>query len=148
MAQWDEARVEMLKQLWSDGLSASQIAAKLGGWPATSPDGGRNACIGKLHRLGISGRITVRRAPSKTYAAPKPARVAAFRPPVEQRRASVFDLRDGECKWPVGTPGTPDFFFCGGPQSSGYPYCPFHCRVAFNHVPASRRVFVPQRRFR
>ena len=47
---WTEERVELLKQLWLEGLSASQVAAKLG-------DGiTRNAVIGKLHRLGLSGR--------------------------------------------------------------------------------------------
>jgi len=46
---WTEERVEMLKKLWAEGLSASQIAAELGGIT-------RNAVIGKVHRLGLSGR--------------------------------------------------------------------------------------------
>ena len=46
---WTEERVEQLKKLWSDGLSASQIAAELGSVT-------RNAVIGKVHRLGLSGR--------------------------------------------------------------------------------------------
>src|ERR1044072_4071186 len=46
---WTEERVELLKKLWQDGLSASQIAAELGGVT-------RNAVIGKVHRLGLSGR--------------------------------------------------------------------------------------------
>lgn len=46
---WDDERVELLKKLWTDGLSASQIAAELGGVT-------RNAVIGKVHRLGLSGR--------------------------------------------------------------------------------------------
>ena len=41
---WTDERVELLKKLWSDGLSASQIAAELGGIT-------RNAVIGKVHRL-------------------------------------------------------------------------------------------------
>ena len=48
---WTEERVEMLKQLWTDGLSASQIARKMGGVT-------RNAVIGKVHRLGLAGRAT------------------------------------------------------------------------------------------
>ncbi|GLK57196.1 GcrA cell cycle regulator [Methylopila capsulata] len=47
--QWTDERVELLKKLWADGLSASQIAAELGGVT-------RNAVIGKVHRLGLSGR--------------------------------------------------------------------------------------------
>ena len=46
---WTDERVELLKKLWNDGLSASQIAAELGGIT-------RNAVIGKVHRLGLSGR--------------------------------------------------------------------------------------------
>ena len=46
---WTDERVELLKKLWADGLSASQIAAELGGIT-------RNAVIGKVHRLGLSGR--------------------------------------------------------------------------------------------
>jgi GcrA cell cycle regulator len=46
---WTDERVELLKKLWSDGLSASRIAAQLGGIT-------RNAVIGKVHRLRLSGR--------------------------------------------------------------------------------------------
>jgi len=46
---WTDERVELLKKLWSEGLSASQIAAELGGVS-------RNAVIGKVHRLKLSGR--------------------------------------------------------------------------------------------
>src|SRR5437763_16438802 len=46
---WTDERVELLKKLWADGLSASQIAGELGGVT-------RNAVIGKVHRLNLSGR--------------------------------------------------------------------------------------------
>lgn len=46
---WTDERVEKLKKLWADGLSASQIAAQLGGVS-------RNAVIGKVHRLHLPGR--------------------------------------------------------------------------------------------
>ncbi|RNC97083.1 GcrA family cell cycle regulator [Oceaniradius stylonematis] len=64
---WTDERVEMLKKLWADGLSASQIAAKLGGVS-------RNAVIGKVHRLKLSGR-----AKSTKSAAPKIKRPSAPR---------------------------------------------------------------------
>lgn len=46
---WTDERVEQLKKLWSEGLSASQIATQLGGVS-------RNAVIGKVHRLKLSSR--------------------------------------------------------------------------------------------
>lgn len=46
---WTCERVELLKKLWNEGLSASQIAAQLGGVS-------RNAVIGKVHRLKLPGR--------------------------------------------------------------------------------------------
>lgn len=46
---WTDERVERLKKLWSEGLSASHIAAQLGGVS-------RNAVIGKVHRLSLPGR--------------------------------------------------------------------------------------------
>jgi GcrA cell cycle regulator len=61
---WTDERVETLKKLWTDGLSASQIAAELGGIT-------RNAVIGKVHRLGLSGRA---KSPSSTSPRPRKAR--------------------------------------------------------------------------
>lgn len=65
--QWTDERVELLKKLWSEGLSASQIAAELGGVT-------RNAVIGKVHRLGLSGRAKA--APSAAPRLRKPAAAA------------------------------------------------------------------------
>lgn len=59
---WTTERVERLTKLWADGLSASQIAADLGGVT-------RNAVIGKVHRLGLSGRA--RATPKQQNAAPR-----------------------------------------------------------------------------
>src|SRR5438552_17497774 len=61
---WSEDRVEQLKKLWEGGLSASQIAAELGNVT-------RNAVIGKVHRLGLSGRA---KAPSTAAPRPRMAR--------------------------------------------------------------------------
>jgi len=47
---WTDERVELLKKMWSEGQSASQIAKELGAVT-------RNAVIGKVHRLGLSNRV-------------------------------------------------------------------------------------------
>ncbi|WP_455479494.1 GcrA family cell cycle regulator [Bartonella sp. B23] len=55
---WTCERVELLKKLWSEGLSASQIAAQLGGVS-------RNAVIGKVHRLKLPGRGKIAQGASR-----------------------------------------------------------------------------------
>jgi GcrA cell cycle regulator len=71
---WTDDRVEILKKMWGEGKSASQIAKELGGVT-------RNAVIGKVHRLGLSNRsggagaakpAAKEKAPAKPKAAEKP----------------------------------------------------------------------------
>jgi len=65
---WTDERVELLKKMWGEGQSASQIAKELGGVT-------RNAVIGKVHRLGLSNRATggtAKAAAPVKEAAPKP----------------------------------------------------------------------------
>jgi GcrA cell cycle regulator len=74
---WTDERVEKLKRLWSEGLSASQIAAQLGGVS-------RNAVIGKVHRLSLPGRAkaggtatSARSAAKRATSAPRAPNYAA-----------------------------------------------------------------------
>jgi len=77
--EWTQERVEQLMTLWLEGLSASQIAAQMGGVS-------RNAVIGKVHRLKLSGRAR----------AVKPAANAraAVRQGGEVKAASVLSLAE------------------------------------------------------
>jgi GcrA cell cycle regulator len=156
---WTDERVELLKKLWTDGLSASQIAAELGGIT-------RNAVIGKVHRLGLSGRA---KSPSSTAPRPRkpraPGMMRLARPamrgntalapmyetdvepepelienivPIGQR-CTLLELNDSKCRWPIGDPGTSEFFFCGGAPVDGLPYCNYHSRVAYQPAADRRR---------
>ncbi|GAK70327.1 GcrA cell cycle regulator [Agrobacterium rubi] len=82
---WTDERVERLKRLWAEGLSASQIAAQLGGVS-------RNAVIGKVHRLNLPGRAkaggTV--STSRPAAAKRPAAATTSSAP---RAANTFQAR-------------------------------------------------------
>ena len=177
---WTSERVELLKKLWGEGQSASQIAKELGGVT-------RNAVIGKVHRLGLSNRATStsksetspksekksEKAPSKKnepvakISEPKPSPPAPARrqiipagqplPPqpsaneispealarvseVEKKakKISLLELTERTCKWPVGDPATPDFWFCGLPTQTGKPYCEAHVGVAFQPMNTRR----------
>src|SRR3954470_5061502 len=84
---WTDERVEQLKSLWNDGLSASQIARVLGSVT-------RNAVIGKVHRLGLAGRAGPARAERPRTALPrKPSVHAAPLPPVVEE--DPITLSDG-----------------------------------------------------
>ena len=134
---WSDERVTTLSKLWVDGLSAAQIARELGGVT-------RNAVIGKVHRLGLSGRA----APSAPRSTPKPRTrrrprqttgVTTTRPPrplvtvVEPapdgpgRIARLTDLGAHVCRWPIGDPKDAAFSFCGR-RSEGR-YCDAHERL-------------------
>ncbi|MEO0786296.1 MAG: GcrA family cell cycle regulator [Pseudomonadota bacterium] len=159
---WTEDRVDVLKKLWAEGHSASQIAKELGGVT-------RNAVIGKVHRLGLSGRATPSRPvkrpprlarpkprvmPDGTVKTPEPkvanpslAKAAKEEralieklPPLELKdgsKATVLNISSSMCKWPIGDPADPNFAFCGRRSQDGSPYCAEHSKIAFQ--PARKR---------
>lgn len=61
---WTDERIDRLKSLWKQGMTASQIADELGGVS-------RNAVIGKAHRLGLQARPSPVKA-NEPAPAPKP----------------------------------------------------------------------------
>ena len=79
---WTDERVETLKKLWQEGHSASQIAKQLGGVT-------RNAVIGKVHRLGLSGRAAPSQPTRPLYKPARPPRPAAASPVHAERPAPV-----------------------------------------------------------
>ncbi|MBO1018568.1 GcrA cell cycle regulator [Methylobacterium sp. SD274] len=161
-AGWTDERVELLRRLWDEGLSASQIAAQLGGVT-------RNAVIGKVHRLGLSGRVKAADSPGngrKKPAARAPETeadtVVEFAPVADpvatpslafpettalvmpqatplavSKRVTIMDLRESMCRWPLGDPTSPDFHYCGDRSITGLPYCTHHAQIAYQ--PAAER---------
>ncbi|MDZ4321417.1 MAG: GcrA family cell cycle regulator, partial [Phenylobacterium sp.] len=100
-AGWTDDRVGALKKLWLEGQSASQIAKQLGGGVT------RNAVIGKVHRLGLSGRAApsqpARTATSFRTTRPRPAAPAAT--PAQAPQASAPRRLEAVSSKPV--PPTP-----------------------------------------
>jgi GcrA cell cycle regulator len=63
---WTDERIDRLKELWTQGMTASQIADELGGVS-------RNAVIGKAHRLGLQSRPSpVKPSEGASESAPSP----------------------------------------------------------------------------
>jgi len=140
---WTEERVSMLKRLWLEGQSASQIAKQLGGVT-------RNAVIGKVHRLGLSGRASPSQPARPLLKAPRAARPVAPAPVAPVRRApqpmmavavysreenigsaTVLTLGAHMCKWPIGDPAKDGFSFCGRRMGEDGPYCSEHAQLAY-----------------
>lgn len=161
---WTDDRVELLRRLWGEGLSASQIAGELG------MEITRNAVIGKVHRLGLSGRVKpAQAAVPRQRSKPEAADVLPTRPEVvvigntlmtavaaseiqvapaprptpvlvpSCERVTILDLRETMCRWPHGDPSMPEFRFCGARSTGGLPYCDTHRRIAYQPVHDRRR---------
>ena len=84
---WTEERVELLKKLWLEGLSASQIAGVLGEGVT------RNAVIGKVHRLKLTGRA------KPASSAPRARSISAIGP--RTNSSSFPNIKSATAKrWP------------------------------------------------
>ena len=151
---WTDERVATLKKLWLEGLSASQIAKQLGGVT-------RNAVIGKVHRLGLSGRATPSKPQRTVFKAPRPARPVSASPSLPRRiaeplsahpapapvryvdekpgTATVLTLGAHMCKWPIGDPSLDSFTFCGRRTDEAGPYCHEHAQVAYQPAQAKKK---------
>lgn len=153
---WTDEREKALERLWTDGLSASQIALELGGGVT------RRGVLGKIHRLGLSGRKKpVERhpprprqkcekpkrsnallfgAPQNRQPAPTPPRQPDLSPVVELRpTVDLLGLTGTTCRWPIGDIYDDDFGYCGRDVADGKPYCAAHCKIAYQSLAKRRK---------
>ena len=137
---WTNEKVEKLKELWSKGHTASQIAEALG-------DTTRNAVIGKAHRLNLEARAPSKQSnstkskdykqPQKRSGAAPMSRKAKFQSILLDKNfeaenpKSLEELTEETCKWPIGHPNEESFYFCGRKPESDFPYCKLHVLYAF-----------------
>ena len=142
---WTDERVELLKKLWGEGKTASEIAGILGGVT-------RNAVIGKAHRLKLSGRSSPISNTSSAPSVPKKTAVNNSAPPLRKpqkteqastkhipvKKIKLADLKDRQCRWPIGDPRDADFAFCGCPAQPGLPYCAEHAKIAYQMATRKR----------
>lgn len=139
---WTDERVEILKAKWAQGYSASQIAGELGGIT-------RNAVIGKVARLGLVGRRTVKyslrgNGTIVTARTPKPntEHIAPPLAPIPVPEISVVhkvtfkDLNNRLCHFPLwlDEESQEEKFYCGATSCDllgGRPYCSAHARIIY-----------------
>jgi len=145
---WTHERVELLKIRFAAGLSCREIANDIGV--------SRNAVIGKISRLNLTRDNEPRRGARKDDAGRRRTKSVPrlqyqmlrklydeTEPVIDdetisnEHRCSLLELSEKRCRWPISTPGTEDFCFCGKPPLQGLPYCAGHTRLAYR--PASRQ---------
>jgi len=142
---WTEERCFLLRKLWAEGYSASQIAAQIGNVT-------RNACIGKVHRMGLSRGGVVhaaknaadeRKARQARAKKTKPQKIAAPQPePLSLRKALILSLEPidpsirvnavtrRQCRYIHGDPSR-TWAFCGRTKQTGSPYCTHHTQLCY-----------------
>ena len=136
---WTEQKVQKLRELWTKGNTASEIAGILG-------ETTRNAVIGKAHRLNLEER-----APSKAKSSSEKKQAIGSQPKLKgsvsrkskfnsilldknfepENPTSLENLSDQTCKWPSGHPDEENFYFCGRKPIDSIPYCKLHALYAF-----------------
>ena len=165
---WTVEMIEELKKLWAQGITTGEIGKKLGV--------SKNSIVGKVHRLGLSGRPSPikkkddgkenetkptsapKNKTEKTTAKPAPKEKTTV-PPVEtpqseerapnptsqvsqarpapapthfkEGKASLTDLDNHTCRWPIGDPKDENFHFCGRKVKIGQTYCEEHASLAY-----------------
>tara|TARA_B100001121_G_C18370737_1_gene471525 strand:- start:52 stop:546 length:495 start_codon:yes stop_codon:yes gene_type:complete len=135
---WDQKKIEILKNEWGKGKTASQIAEMIGGVS-------RNAVIGKAHRLNLSIKI---KAKFNSYTSKikkdnfdkktnTSSRRLKFRSLLldknfeEAKNISLEELTETTCKYMEGHPNEKDASFCGRKTVEKFSYCPLHLMVVY-----------------
>jgi GcrA cell cycle regulator len=161
MSGWTSDRIEMLKSLWDQGYSGTQIADELGGVT-------RNAVIGKVHRLKLplrdkkaaprpGPRLTRGQAGVRTQAGHKLVAIVARKraPPAPlpdvallpslvplaatpDGAVTILQLTAGMCRFPLGDTMARAEFFHGARALPGLPYCAEHMRLCYDPVNSRR----------
>ncbi len=144
---WDDQKVERLKDLWSKGHTASEIAGMLG-------DTTRNAVIGKAHRLNLEARGPSKQIQSSNKQEKKQARKT--QQPMSRKnrfRALLLDknfepenpkkleeLTDKHCRFMMGHPDEENFYFCGRTPVKDFSYCKLHVLQCFQQKDAKEEI--------
>ncbi len=117
---WSENQVRELIKYWTSGLSSGQIAKKM--------DFSRSAVLGKVHRLKLQKRgqnfVYEKRNLKKKTA--QPIKVA-----LRKNLTPMTELRNNQCRFPMGNPLDVGFGFCQSDAIGGKPYCAKHQSICY-----------------
>ena len=151
MSTWSAEMDEKLRAFSAQGRSFSEIAELIGGVS-------RNACIGRLRRLGVTKApapaavaVVKQSQPPKAKPPlkPPPAPPKAFKPtergwpkPITATAKLIVDLAGGDCRMPLFGDETPidERFFCGAPTGDiKNTWCPSCHAIVYDKTPHQTR---------
>ena len=128
----------LLKKLWGSGISAREIAEKMG------PGFTRNSIIGKASRLNLSAKIKTRSAinysgklKSSDNKIQRKTRRSKFRSLIldknfePAKNLNLEELTEETCKYMEGHPDQEGSSFCGRKNVEKFSYCPLHLMMVF-----------------
>ena len=135
---WTAEKVNKLRELWGKGSTASQIASIIGGVT-------RNAVIGKAYRSNLATKLIPKNNNYKQTSQnqnnaeqfKRKTRISKFKSLLLDKNfepenpKSLEELHDEICRWPIGHPDEPDFYFCGRKSMKDFSYCKLHVLYAF-----------------
>ena len=139
MSVWNDKNIETLKNHWGT-KTAREIAELI-------PGSTRNSIIGKAARLNLSKKIKTRSAPvnqnfnennsSTNNLKQKRGRKSKFASLIIEKDfepenpKKLEELTDNDCKYPIGHPNEPDFYFCGRSSLKDFSYCKLHLLFSY-----------------
>ena len=106
----------------------------------------RNSIIGKASRLGLSAKIKTRAATSnknfensiqENNIKNRRSRKNKFKSLIIEKDfepenpKQLEELTDNDCKYPIGHPNEPDFYFCGRTSLKDFSYCKLHLLYSY-----------------
>jgi GcrA cell cycle regulator len=153
-ATWDSNRIELMTRCFQAGLSCSQIAGEIG--VTRNAVIGKLHRLGLMRPRALAAaqveqRRAAKLAPAKprrswrpkrslsiatqhemlTAAFPEPRAPGGDIPILNGRGCTLLELGQGQCRWPISSPGATDFCFCGNEPVDGLSYCAGHARIAY-----------------
>lgn len=138
---WTDEMVEGLRQMWDEGLTANEIAKRLGV--------SKNSIVGKVHRLCLKARPSpIKRkdvveetvvdnvqevVPETEVVVEKTIEVTVKKNKKSEKNGNIklVELDSHTCRWPLGDPRDDDFCFCGKKIRLGQTYCDEHSTLAY-----------------
>lgn len=143
---WTDKMVEDLRQMWLEGLTANEIAKKLGV--------SKNSIVGKVHRLCLTARPSPIKKKEdlsveddviiedtgdvvEEISEAGDAEIDIADNHEEALGIKLVHLDSHTCRWPLGDPRDENFGFCGKKVRAGQTYCDEHSAMAY--VKATKR---------